>query len=470
MSLSTFASFAIYLSILMGIGLLSQRGSSSKVDLSLGSRSINYWVTALTAHASDMSSWLFMGLPMAIYLGGLSQAWIAIGLIVGMFCNWHFIAQPLREATEKYDASTLPSFFSIRFEASNGLIRYMSALTILIFMVHYLAAGLIAMGFLFDSVLAIDYHLGITLSIIVVALYTCMGGYTAVAWADAFQGIFLLLMIVLVPVMTYFWADLSPAAPAQFYSFIPKETSSLVQSLLLAVSWGLGYLGSPHILAKFMGIRDANNMKKAKRVGLCWQLITLSSAIAVGLLGVQLFPQGLSNPELVFVETVKLLFSPFIAGFVLCAVIAATISTMDSQILVVSALVSEDLYKRMLRPQASDKELLQVSRLSLVAVTLLALYIAWDQSHTVLDTVFYSWTGLGATFGPVVLTALYNPRADQIAVLTGMGVSLFTAMSWSHLTPVLFGVNLPAMLPAFSLGWMTIWGLSLRNPKEKSFT
>jgi sodium/proline symporter len=464
MAFSTIAALICYAATLIAISYIAHRKHASSSDFAIGGRAINFWVTALTAHASDMSSWLFMGLPMAVYIGGLSQASIAFGLVSGMFLNWQFLAPRLRTETERYGANTLSSFLSVRFGDQAGFLRVGSAAVILIFMTHYLAAGLIGLGFLFESVFGIDYHTGIAGAATVVVLLTTIGGFVAVAWADAFQGLFLLLMILIVPFCA--WLEIDPAALSR-----PIGQSSGLSGLsqvFLALAWGIGYFGSPHIVTKFMGIRDAKELWKSKWVGTCWQITTLSASVAVGWAGSHLYINGLENPELVFVQMVQDLFPPFLGGFVLCGILAATVSTMDSQLLVVSGVMSEDIYRPWFNPTASPERLVLVARAALVTAAALALYLAWDQNKTVLSTVFYSWTGLGASFGPLLLLALYDQKTNLAGALSGLVVGAGSAILIPDLALANGEVSIPTMIPAFMLSTVSIWTVS-RLPMTAAF-
>ncbi|OYV47428.1 MAG: sodium:proline symporter, partial [Verrucomicrobia bacterium 21-51-4] len=275
---------------------------------------------------------------MAIFLTGPYKLWVAIGLMLGMFANWHYIAPRLRRQTEVYDSATLSTFFERRFGDSTGLIRVLSALMILFFMTYYISAGLVATGRLFESLLGIQYSIGISLAISIVVAYVFVGGFVSVAWTDCAQGIFLLGAILSVPCLAFLRMDHASQAMHSAYTqgayaaFLPElSVSSALAVFSLSAGWGLGYLGQPHILTKFMGIKDAAELRKSKYLGMTWQLLALLSAAAVGFMGMVLFPQGLERPELVFVEMAQMLFTPFVATLILCGIFAANMSTMDAQ-------------------------------------------------------------------------------------------------------------------------------------------
>jgi sodium/proline symporter len=474
MNTDHFIPFAAYFCILLAIGLISHHKQTSSADFIVGNRSLNFWVTALSAHASDMSSWLFMAFPAAIFLGGLSQAWIAIGLLMGMLLNWQFVAKKLRTSTEKYDSYTLSTFFGKRFNDTSGSLRILTALVALFFLTCYISAGLIAMGGIFESMFGINFYVGLTIASVVILIYTFVGGFITVAWTDLFQALFLLCMIILVPVVAYSKLDngyhsILAAAEARkiSLSFIPDLSfDSLLMIVFLVFSWGLGYFGQPHIVTKFMGINDAKNIKKSKYVGMTWQVATLSAAAAVGLVAIAYFDQGLANPERVFIEMVKSLFHPIAAGFILCGLMAASLSTIDSQILVCGSVFSEDIYKHIFKKHASPRELLAISRLGVVLISGLSLYFALSKNSTIQEAVLYAWSGLGCAFGPLMLMSLYSKSANKYGAIAGVLVGGIIAGTWEWMNGYFTDLLIPAMIPGFFLSWISIYVVS-QMTKEK---
>lgn len=467
MNIPIVAAFAAYFSILITIGFIVHKRSRTESDFVLGDRSVNYWVTALSAHASDMSAWLFMAFPAAIFMGGLAQSWIAIGLFTGMFLNWQFVATRLRIETESHDSYTLSTFFEKKFKDSSGAIRILTALMTIVFLTCYLSAGLIAIGFLFESLFGINFYVGICFATAAVALYTLFGGFVTVAWVDFFQGTFLLFVIVAVPLIALSYVDgfHSIAAMASMKNipmtfFHDGSWTSLASALCLSFGWGLGYFGQPHIITKFMGIKSADEIYKSKYVGMTWLFIALTSSLCIGLVGIAFFSNGLVNSELVFVEMVKEMFHPFVVGFVLCAVLAANISTMDSQILVCASVLTEDIYKGMLGKRATSERLLFLSRLGVVGISLISLIIAFTKSSTVAKTVFFAWSGLGCTFGPLVIMSLYVKRVNKWGALTGIIVGGLTAFVWPYLNPYVVNFFIPSLVPGFALGCFSIYFVS----------
>ena len=474
MQIQVIAAFIVYFSLLLIMGLVFHKKQTTSSDFIMGNRSLNFWLVALSAHASDMSAWLFMAFPMSIFVLGLSQAWIALGLLIGMFLNWQFVAPRLRSMTEEYNCYTLSSFFEKRFKDDSGVIRVVSALVMVIFLTHYLSAGLIAMGNLFESLFGLDYYIGLSIALLVVVIYTFVGGFTTVAWTDLFQGIFLLFMILLVPYMAYLkidgWNQIVQVAEKQgiSLSFAPQANFEAFFTISsLALGWGLGYFGMPHIITKFMGIKHVSEMNKSKWLGMSWQLITLAAATIVGLIGIAYFPNGLEKPEMVFVEMVKDLFHPFIGGFILCAIIAANLSTMDSQILVCGSMMSEDLYVPFHQKPPSDRKILWFSKLSVVFISIVALILAFNRSSTVLDTVLYSWSGLGSAFGPLILMSLYSTRINRYGAMAGILVGSLISMGWSHLNPLLTNYEILPMIPGFFLSAAAIYFVSRWTQSRK---
>ncbi len=467
MNFSYLAAFLLYFSLLLTLGLIFHKKQTSSSDFIMGNRSLSFWLVALSAHASDMSAWLFMAFPMSVFVLGPSQGWIAIGLLFGMYLNWKLVAPKLRTMTEHYDCNTLSSFFEKRFHDRSGVIRTMSALVMVVFLTHYLSAGLIAMGNLFESLFGLDYFIGLSIAMLVVVLYTFVGGFTTVAWTDLFQGVFLLLMILLVPALALTQIDgwqaiASIADRRQIALSIWPESSfeSYFTLFSLALGWGLGYFGMPHIITKFMAIRDVKEMKKSMWLGMSWQIVTLAAAALVGIVAIAYFPEGLEKSELVFVEMVKSLFHPFLGGFILCAIIAANLSTMDSQILVCGSMLSEDLFVPLHKKPPSDYKILLFTKLSVVAIALIALSLSFNRSATILDTVAYSWSGLGSAFGPLILMSLYSKTINRYGAIAAILVGAIISMVWNWINPWVMDYKILPMIPAFFLSGASAYCIS----------
>lgn len=442
------AACLLYFFIVLFIGYIAHRHNQrAGGDYVLGARSLNYWVTALATHASDMSAWLFMSMPALVYTRGLVGAWTAVGLTIFMLINWIAVAPRLRTLTEFHGSKTLSSFFAKRFDDRTGLLRLASTLCALLFLTCYVAANLAALGHLFESIFNLPYLTGISIGSLVV-FYTLLGGYTSIAWIDCFQGAFLLGAILLVPAAAMYslggWSTIHTAATnAHAYNFLPTSWGSLVECLFLAVGWGLGYFGQPHIITKFMGIDDAKNIKKAQYVGISWQTITLGAAVLVGLIGTAFFAEGMQNPEFLFINMTQALFHPFFTGLVLCGIIASSINVMGAQVLALASVVMEDVIQRLLTRHRTLGP--SVGRLSVLGLCGLALGLAYANQHRpIYDLVLYAWGGLGCCFGPLVLVALHTNMKNARAALAGVIVGACVGGLWP-----LLGTSIPAMIVGF---------------------
>lgn len=459
--------FILYSSLLFGIVVLSYKKHTNEADFILGSRSLNFWVTAISAHASDMSSWLFMAYPSIIFLYGLPEAWTAVGLLIGMFCNWHFVAPKLRVQTEKYNSLTLSGYLETHYHDHSGFIRMATGFICLLFFTFYVTSNLVALGLVFDSIFHIPYGVGVALGCLIAVLYTVFGGYITVAWTDLFQGLFLLVMIILIPVVALIklggFSSIAQIASAKqiSLSIFPSDTSKMtwLSIVFLILGWGPGYFGQPHILTKFMGIKDPKEMYKSKYFGISWQFLALLAATLVGLAGIGYFKGGITNPELIFVTMTKNLFPAFVAGLVLCAILAASISTMETQILVQASILSEDVYKRFFRRKATSPELLWISRLCVLLCAFLSFMIAFYKVSSVYSLVLYSWSGLGAAFGPIILLSLYSRSINRHGAIAAILVGGLTSALWTQFTH-LFTLKIPELIPSFLLSLISAYVFS----------
>lgn len=466
--------FSAYFLVLLLIATLSYKKQSSDKDFLIGNRSLNFWLTALSAHASDMSSWLFLGYPALIFTTGLVSAWGAIGLTLGMFLNWHYIAPKIRTVTEQMQSLTLSSYFEARFSDTSGKIRLVSAAMSVLFFTFYISSGLVGMGLLVESLFAMNYLVGISIGLFIVMLYVFMGGYRTVAWIDLFQGFFLLGVIVFIPAYLIIQAKgigpiiqavQSKGLPTSILPDFSKKT--IWVAISSALGWGLGYFGQPHIITKFMGIRKVEEMAKAKYVGISWQAIALGAATLVGLIGIYVFPEGLADSEQVILSIVKTTLTPFFAGLVLCAVLAATTNVMAAQILVVASNLSEDFYKRLFRRHASAQELLWVSRLSVVVISLISFAIAFFKISTIYRLVLYSWSGLGASFGPLLILSLYRKNINKYGAFAGILTGGIVAAIWPYFDAK-FNLSIPSLMIGFALSLAAIEAVSYMMRKHLS--
>jgi sodium/proline symporter len=457
----------VYFSILFTIAYFSYRRVHTASDFMLGSRSMNYWLTALATHASDMSSWLFLAYPASLLHKGLLAAWAAIGLIVCMFLNWQFIAPKIRVATEQFNSLTFSSFFESRFGDTSGRIRVFSALILIVFYTIYIAAALISLGSLLELLFDVNYTWGILLGILIVVPYVFMGGYLTLAWIDLFQGLFLLGVIIAVPWMLLSkvggWDGVTASMRAQHLasSLFPDFSRTTVLSIVsMALGWGLGYFGQPHIVTKFMGIKNVSDIAKSKWIGMSWMVLSLGAATVIGAVGIPFFQGKLANTEFAFVKMVQLSFHPLTIGFIFCAILAATINNMGSQVLVLSSSITEDFYKRLFRKEASSKELLLVSRLGIVFVAIAAFWIAQPRTSTIYDLVHYAWSGIGASFGPLVILALYSQKVNKYGAWAGLITGAVVTGVWPS-----FNTTFSPMLPGFAAGIAAIFLVSkLKQP------
>jgi len=403
------------------------------------------WVTALSAQASDMSGWLLMGLPGAIYLAGIGQVWIAIGLFIGTVLNWMLVSARLRIYTQKTNAITLPSFFEARFKDPTGLLRIVSAIIILIFFAIYASSGLVATGKLFESTFSVNYHTAI------IVAYTFLGGFMAVCWTDLLQGALMVLAIVVVPVLTYHRVGgidaISKAMELKNISpgLLPEARTLPMTLCMIASSmaWGLGYFGQPHILVRFMSIKSVDKLGKSMTVdklgksmtiAIIWVLLSLSGAVFVGFIGMAMY-ENLSGgeQEKVFIYMIHDLFNPWFGGILLAAIFSAIMSTIDSQLLVSSSALSEDFYLMAIRKKASEKEIVWVGRGCVIVTSMVALMIALIWDGTVLDIVALAWAGLGAAFGPLVLFALFSRKTSWQSALAGMVTGTVVLALWKQI-------------------------------------
>ena len=444
--------FAAYLLVMIGIGFMAWRRTRTFDDYILGGRSLGSYVTALAAGASDMSGWLMMGLPGALYLGGASEAWIAIGLVIGAWCNWKYVAGPLRVYTERTrNALTLPDYFTHRFADESKLLRILSALVILVFFAIYCASGIVAGARLFESMFGLPYAQAMFWGAAVTIAYTFIGGFLAVSWTDTVQATLMIFALLLVPTFTVIGVGgLAPAMdlieqvdPARLQWVGAGGVVAIVSSM----AWGLGYFGQPHVLARFMAADSLATIPRARRIGMTWMILCLAGAMATGFFGIAWFAANPdvagpvnANPERVFIALSELLFNPWIAGVLLSAILAAIMSTLSAQLLVCSSALTEDFYRGFVRPKAGHAELVWFGRAMVLMVALLAVWIARDPDSRVLGLVAYAWAGFGAAFGPVVLLSLFWKRMTRNGALAGIVVGAVTVVLWKQTGSALYEI------------------------------
>jgi sodium/proline symporter len=415
-----------------------------------------------------MSGWLLLGLPGAIYLSGLSEIWIGIGLVLGAYCNWLFVSKRLRIYSQHANNSlTLPDYFGNRFNDTTRVLRLVSAFVILLFFTFYTASGLVGGAILFENSFGLQYSTALISGGLIIVGYTFIGGFLAVAWTDAVQAVLMFFALLVVPTVVILNSGGTDVVWQQMQAVNPQSTELFSNMTLIGflslIAWGLGYFGQPHILARFMAVESPQKLVAARRIAMVWMVLVLFGSVATGLAGIAYFADNpLENPETVFIALSQQLFNPWIAGIITAAILSAIMSTVDSQLLVSSSVISEDFYRVFVRPQASEKELLMVSRGAVIAIALLAMVIASDRESRVLDLVSYAWAGFGAAFGPVIVFSLFWRKMTAASAIAGMIVGAVTVVVWSNLTDGLF--DLYEIVPGFALASLVIVIITLLKP------
>ncbi|MBE0368761.1 sodium/proline symporter PutP [Pseudoalteromonas aurantia] len=467
MELGTIISLVLYFAVMLGIGLYAYRKSTSDVSgYMLGGRSLSPSVAALSAGASDMSGWILMGLPGAMFVTGFSSTWIAIGLVIGAWLNYLLVAPRLRVYTElANDAITIPDYFANRFEDKGNALRIVSALVIIVFFTLYTSSGVVAGGKLFENSFGMSYESGLYITTGVVVLYTLFGGFLAVSLTDFVQGCIMFIALILVPAVTYSLLDnpLSSTLEAVNPQMLTWIGAGGAIGIISAMSWGLGYFGQPHIIVRFMSVKSVKDMPTARRIGMSWMIIAALGAVATGVFGAAYTHENgivVNDPETIFLVLSELLFHPLIAGFLLAAILAAIMSTISSQLLVSSSSLTEDFYKIFINRNATDKELVLVGRISVAAVAILAIYLAYDRNSSILDLVSNAWAGFGAAFGPLVLLSLFWQRMNFAGALAGMISGAVTVLVWIYAPIEVAGQSLSShiyeIVPGFIVSALTI--------------
>ena len=465
MTTPTIVTFVAYFILLLGIGLYFYRRNESIEEYLLGGRGMGAWVTALSAQASDMSGWLLMGLPGAIYVGGLTGAWIAVGLFIGTSLNWIFVSRRLRAYTQKTNSITLPCFFEDRFGDPTGLLRMVGAMVILIFFTIYASSGLVAAGKLFESIFGVSYQAAVLIGGSIIILYTFLGGFLAVCWTDLFQGALMVVALVVVPALAYSRAGGIDGIREGMMlkdiarSVVPPGGATALLAIVSAMAWGLGYFGQPHILVRFMSAKSLAKLSRSMVIAIVWVFISLTGAVLIGLIGIGLFRTVPGNdPEKVFIYMIAEVTHPWIGGVMLAAVLSAIMSTIDSQLLVSSSALTEDFYQKVIKRDASEREVVIVGRTCVIIISAVALVLALGvKSETILEIVAYAWGGFGAAFGPLILFALYSRRTTWQAALAGMVAGTVVLVVWKQ---VGLGNRLYELVPGFVANFLVILTLN----------
>jgi len=475
--------FVVYLAFILAIGFIFSKKSNNMSDYFLGGRGMGSWLTALSAQASDMSSWLLMGLPGAVYISGISSAWIAIGLGLGTYLNWKIVASRLRKySVVTGDAITIPQYLQNRFNNKSNSIRVVCAVIIFIFFLVYTASGFNAAAKLLETVFGLDYRIGLTIGVLVIMIYTFLGGFFAVVWTDFFQGMLMFFALLIVPIIAYALLDggliqaIGETKISQGYLSLFHKPGDGMQTvpaveIISNLSWGLGYFGMPHILVRFMAIKNSSLIKKSRMIAMIWVVITLVASVFVGIIGYAYLEQNrmgfdvVNYPQLsetVFMVLVQKLVPGFFAGILLCAIVSAIMSTSDSQLLVTASAVSSDIYQTLFRKNASDKELLFVSKVAVIVVSVIAYIMALDPSATVMGLVSYAWAGFGAAFGPVIIFSLFWKRMTMNGALAGMISGGACVVLWKQFFSY---TGLYELVPAFIISCICVVVFSMFDKK-----
>ena len=467
---------AIYFVAMIAIGLWANSKNNSLDDYVLGGRQLSPTVAALSAGASDMSGWLLMGLPGAVYLSGLSQAWLAVGLTIGAWCNWKFVAPRLRSYTEVAgDAVTVPVFLSNRLHDTKRVLRIVSGIVILVFFTFYVSSGMVSGGLFFKSSFGQEYHTGMLLLAGITVFYTLFGGFMGASYTDMVQGLLMLAALIAVPIITIIdlggvdpvVESISQVRPDALSIFAGTTFAGIVSSL----AWGLGYFGQPHIIVRFMAMRTPEDAKSGRRIGISWMVLTVFGALSGAFMGIAYFARhpeaSLTNPETaesVFLDLSQILFHPFIAGLILAAVLAAIMSTLSSQLIVCSSALVEDLYGIFSSKKLSAAKSLWLGRAGVAIVALVAGALAWNPNSSILQLVAFAWAGFGSAFGPTVLLSLYWRKLTTQGALASMITGAVVAFAWgqSPMKSVLY-----EMVPGFASAMLVAIIVSLITYKKK---
>ena len=491
MAIGIWISLGLYFALMLAIGYYAYRNStSSSEQYILGGRQLSPAVAALSAGASDMSGWLLLGLPGALFVSGLNAAWIGIGLTIGALLNWIVVAPRLREQTERYDNSlTIPQFLSNRFPSRAMALRVVSAIIVVVFFSVYTASGLVAGGKLaesaFSAVLGFggmsDYAVGVTLTLGVVLAYTVIGGFLAVSLTDFCQGVIMMLALIIMPLVVLFGSGGGGLAQAsETLATVDPDYLSWFSGLtavgfVSAMAWGLGYFGQPHIIVRFMAVRSVREVSTARNIGMSWMIISVVGSISLGIFGRAYAARNgleIADPETIFIVLADLLFHPLVTGFLFAALLAAVMSTISSQLLVASSSLTEDFYRLFLRKQASEKETVLVGRISVLLVGIVAAIIAWDPDSKVLGLVSHAWAGFGAAFGPLIILSLTWKRMTGTGAVAGLVAGAGTVMAWVAAgwnKSFMGGAGVYEIIPGFAAAWLAIVVVSLATQMRNEF-
>lgn len=493
--------FAAYMIIMIIIGVIYSKSTKNNEDYFLGGRNLGGWTAALSAQASDMSGWLLMGLPGSVYLAGTGEVWIAIGLLVGTILNWYIVSARLRKYTIVAGNSlTIPSFFQNRYRDTKGVIKIVSAIIIAVFFTVYTASAFSSGAKLFATLFSGEdnynsvYLIGLCIAALVILVYTFMGGFKAVCTTDFIQGLLMLVAILAVPIIAYALLTYNDgfanaltangvSNPENYLNFFKNDDGTPVSavSIISNLAWGLGYFGMPHILIRFMAVKSNSEIKKSRKIAIAWVVISLAASCLIGLVarGYLTTQLDASTSETAFIRTIQQVFSGngiliFIGGIFLCGILAAIMSTADSQLLVTASAVSEDMYKGVIKKDASEKNALRVGKIAVIIVAVVAFFIALDPNSSIMALVSDAWAGFGSAFGPVVLLALFWKRSNLAGAVSGMAVGALTVIVWDYLplvngSTIYSATGLYSLIVGFALGFVVnvIVSLVTKKPSKE---
>lgn len=491
--------FAVYMLIMIVIGFIYSKSTKNNEDYFLGGRNLNSWTAALSAQASDMSGWLLMGLPGSVYLAGTGEVWIAVGLLIGTILNWYLVSSRLRKYTiVSGNSLTIPSFFENRFGDKKGIIKIISSVIIAVFFTVYTASAFSSGAKLFATLFSNEdgsnytsvYYIGLAIAAVVILIYTFMGGFKAVCTTDLIQGLLMLVAILAVPILAYailtYDTGFSQALtqhgvsnPGNYLNFLTNDDGTPIDwtTIVSNLAWGLGYFGMPHILVRFMAVKSDKEIKKSRKIAIVWVVLSLAASCLIGLIARAYLTAELdaTTSETAFIRTIQQLFSGnfaiiFIGGIFLCGILAAIMSTADSQLLVTASAVSEDMYKGAIRKNASEKSALRVGRIAVLVVAVIAFLIAIDPNSSIMGLVSDAWAGFGAAFGPIVLLAIFWKRTNAPGAICGMVVGALTVIIWDY--PAIINgatigaaTNIYSLIPGFFLALVCAVVVSLITKK-----
>jgi sodium/proline symporter len=473
MPISMLITFIIYLTAVVLVGIVAYKVTQNLSDFVLGGRKLNGPVAALSAGASDMSAWLLLALPGAVYAMGLSQIWLPIGLTLGAYFNWLIIAPRLRVYTEvANDSLTVPAFLDNRFQENRKIIRALSALATLVFFAFYTSSGLVGGALLLSKTFHLDYHPALYLGTAIIVAYTFVGGFLAVSWTDFFQGSLMFCCLLIVPILGVMGfggleqtVDTIQNANPHAFSFTDDLDALMFINLM---AWGFGYFGQPHILVRFMAVSNLKQMPIARRICMTWMIFSMVGAVLTGLVGVAVFPDlPVHERESVFILFSAFLFKPWVAGFVLAAILSSIMCAIDSQMLASSSALTEDVYRAILRPNATQKELMMVGRFAVILIALIALSMAHGGGSTVLSLVSFAWAGLACTFAAPVCIALFWPRMTSVGAILGMALGMGTTILWHFVLEPMMTVKIYEMIPGLIMSLLGVFLGSLWSAPPK---